>query len=495
MGPASTGARSSVSTPSITDAELLADFHCREGWSRRGDRWRGVRLTTLLALAGAADAAGYVTVGCGKYTAVLTREQAEDERVLLALEHEGAAGPRPAGFPRLVGPSDWDYFLSVKSVDRIEVTREPQQATAATIAPSRLEPDRPSRCGPVRPAPVASISSPRHGPPLPRTLREAEGRVRGQLKSTAERGELPRIVAPTLLSQGAPPAVRRSTIANMAHAAAIVLAGGKSSRMGSPKAALEWHGSTLLRRVTGIVARSVDGPVVVVSAPGQALPALDGAVEVVADEREGRGPLQGLLAGLAAIGDRAEVAYVSSTDVPLLHPAFVRRVVGALDDDGDVVLPEVGGYRQPLSAAYRTSLLSTVEELIAADRMRPAFLFERSRVLHMGEADLLQNGSLARLDPALASVSNLNEPADYERAHALPAPEIQVEKFGPLATRSARRRQTVRAWSLGAAAAGVDLALDEHIVAALNGDKITRDPDLPLVRGDTVAFMVADAGG
>jgi molybdenum cofactor guanylyltransferase len=281
----------------------------------------------------------------------------------------------------------------------------------------------------------------------------------------------------------------------MAQAAAIILAGGKSSRMGSPKAGLEWHGSTLLRRVTGIVARSVDGPVVVVSAPGQALPALDGAVEVVADEREGRGPLQGLAAGLAAISDRTEVAYVSSTDVPLLHPAFVRRIVGALDDQVDVVLPEVGGYRQPLAAAYRTGLLSTVEELIAADRMRPAFLFERCRVLNMEEADLLRNGSLARLDPTLASVRNLNEPADYERAHALPAPEIHVEKFGPLAARVATRRQTIRAWSLGAAAAEVELALDEHIVAALNGDKITRDPELPLVRGDTVAFMVADAGG
>ena len=265
--------------------------------------------------------------------------------------------------------------------------------------------------------------------------------------------------------------------------------------MGSPKAALGWHGSTLLRRVTGIVVRSVDGPVVVVSAPGQSLPALDATVEVVADEREGRGPLQGLAAGLAAIGFRAEVAYVSSTDVPLLHPAFVRRVVGALDDEVDVVLPEVGGYRQPLSAAYRTRLLSTVEELIAADRMRPAFLFERSRVLHMGEAELLRNGALARLDPGLASVSNLNEPADYERALALPAPEIQVEKFGPLATRSGLRRQVVSAWSLGAAAAAVDLSLDEHIVAALNGDKITRDSELPLVAGDTLAFMVADAGG
>ena len=272
----------------------------------------------------------------------------------------------------------------------------------------------------------------------------------------------------------------------MAQAAAIVLAGGKSSRMGSPKADLDWHGSTLLRRVTGILARSVAGPVVVVSAPGQALPALDASIEVVADAREGRGPLQGLAAGLAAIGDRAEVSYVSSTDVPLLHPAFVRRVVGALGGEVDVVLPEVGGYRQPLSAAYRIGLLSTVEELITADRLRPAFLFERSRVLHLREGDLLRNGSLARLDPGLTSVTNLNEPADYERACALPAPEIEVEKLGPLAT----GRHSVHAWSLGAAAAGVGLALDAQIAAALNGDQITRDPELPLVSGDSVAFTV-----
>ena len=124
---------------SLMDAELVADFHCHEGWSRLGERWRGVRLRTLLALAGAADEAGFVTIGSGEYTAVLTREQAEDERVLLALEHEGAASPRPAGLPRLVGPSEWDCFLSVKSVDLIEVTREPGQATAATIALARLE--------------------------------------------------------------------------------------------------------------------------------------------------------------------------------------------------------------------------------------------------------------------------------------------------------------------------------------------------------------------
>lgn len=281
----------------------------------------------------------------------------------------------------------------------------------------------------------------------------------------------------------------------MVQSAAIVLAGGRSSRMGSPKAALDWHGSTLLRRVTGIVGRVVSGPVVVVSAPGQILPELAPSVEVVADAREGRGPLQGLAAGLEAIGDRAEGAYVSSTDVPLLHPRFVRHVLDRLGDDVDVVLPEIGGYRQPLSAAYKVDLLGTVEELIAADQMRPAFLFARCRVMHLSGEAMLGDPALARLDPGLESVSNLNEPTDYHRAHDLPAPEVQVQRFGPLAQTDGARRQTVAAWTLGDAAETVGLTLDEHVVAALNGDQITRDPQLPLAAGDAVAFLVADAGG
>jgi molybdopterin-guanine dinucleotide biosynthesis protein A len=279
----------------------------------------------------------------------------------------------------------------------------------------------------------------------------------------------------------------------MAEAAAIILAGGRSSRMGSPKAALDWHGSTLLRRVIGLLARVVDGPIIVVRAPGQDLPDVAERAELVADAREGYGPMQGIAAGLAAIGGRAPVAYVSSTDVPLLHPAFVRRVIEGFDGEVDVVLPEVGGYRQPLAAAYRSDLLATVEELIAAERMRPAFLFERCRVRRLDDRAMLKDRSLARFDPDLASVSNLNEPADYERAHALPAPEIHVELFGSLATQTAApRRATARAWTLGHLASAMELELEEHIVPALNGDQISRDPQLPLVAGDTVGFMLAD---
>ena len=288
---------------------------------------------------------------------------------------------------------------------------------------------------------------------------------------------------------------RGSSIVGVHEAGAIILAGGKSSRMGSPKAALDWHGSTLLRRVTGLAERTVDGPVVVVRAPGQELPEIHPSIEVVEDAAEGRGPLQGLAAGLAAIGDRAEVAYVSSTDVPLLHPLFIRRVIGGFTDDVDVVLPEIHGFRQPLSAAYRTALLPQVEELVAADKLKPAFLFERCRVLRIDDAAMLRDAKLAALDPDLDSVRNLNEPSDYEQARGLPAPMIEVRRFGTLATNGAPRSQRAPAWTLGQLTDAIDLALDEHVVAALNGDQITRDRQLPLAVGDTVGFMVADAGG
>ena len=282
----------------------------------------------------------------------------------------------------------------------------------------------------------------------------------------------------------------------MARAAGIVLAGGRSSRMGTPKAALEWHGSTLLRHVVGLVGRSVDGPVVVVRAPGQTLPALPDGVEVVEDAREGRGPLQGLAAGLAAVRDRADAAYASSTDVPLLHPRFIRRVLGELDDDVDVVLPEVGGFHHPLAAAYRTQLADVVERLIAEDRMRPAFLFEACRVRRLDADALLADPALAAVDPDLDSLLNLNEPAEYEAARARLAPEVAVRVLGALRAASAVGDDpaAVAAATVGEAAAASGLNLDGHVVASLNGERTTRDPQMPLVTGDSVSFRAADAG-
>src|SRR5688500_8328210 len=99
----------------------------------------------------------------------------------------------------------------------------------------------------------------------------------------------------------------------------IVLAGGKSTRMGTSKALLPFGPETMLQRVVRLLG-TVVSPIVVVSAPGQELPTLPAGIIVTHDEREARGPLEGLRAGLKALPDTIDRAYVTSCDVPLLVP-------------------------------------------------------------------------------------------------------------------------------------------------------------------------------
>lgn len=261
----------------------------------------------------------------------------------------------------------------------------------------------------------------------------------------------------------------------------VVLAGGRSSRMGTAKAALEWHGSTLLYRTVALLAHTLDGPVLVVAAPGQQLPPLPSYVEVVADPVEGRGPLQGIAVGLAAAAGWAPTAFVCSTDMPFLHPAFVRCVLGGLGD-ADVALPFARGFRQPLAAGYRTALADLATTLVADGMLRPGMLFDRCTVAHLDAARLLADPDVARLDPELDSVVNVNEPADYATARARPPAEIT------LALDAGTRR--VRAATLGELGIGPG-----HHVVTLNGDRIAPDPLLPLVAGDTVTVRGSARAG
>lgn len=267
--------------------------------------------------------------------------------------------------------------------------------------------------------------------------------------------------------------------------------------MGTAKAGLEWHGSTLLFRAAAVLARTVAGPVVVVAAPGQELPELPAGIAVVEDPVEGLGPMQGLAVGLAALEDRAEAAFVCSTDLPFLHPAYIRRVLRELTDsaDVDVVLPVARGFRQPLAAAYRTRIAGLVADLLAQGNDRPGMIFKHCAVTQLDDAGLLADPALAKYDPELASVVNVNTQEDYRAAQDQEPPEVVVERFGALAKGGGHRPSAVRAATIGAAAVAVGLTLDRHVVAALNGDQVTKDGRLPLVAGDTVAFLSADAGG
>jgi len=190
----------------------------------------------------------------------------------------------------------------------------------------------------------------------------------------------------------------------------IVLAGGKSTRMGAAKAMLPFGPETMLQRVVRLLA-TVVSPIVVVGASDQELPELPPAVIVTRDEREGRGPLEGLRAGLKSLASLADVAYVTSCDVPLLVPAFVVRMIDLLGDH-DIAVMEIDGFPHPLSAIYRRRVLPHVESLLAADRLRPVFLFEAVRTRRVKPEEMTV------VDPELKTLRNLNTPEDYRAALA-----------------------------------------------------------------------------
>jgi molybdopterin-guanine dinucleotide biosynthesis protein A len=175
--------------------------------------------------------------------------------------------------------------------------------------------------------------------------------------------------------------------------------------MGTSKAMLPFGPETMLQRVLRLLGGVVD-PIVAVAARDQELPELPGGVIVTRDEREQRGPLEGLRAGLKALPDSADAAYVTSCDVPLLAPDFVTRMIDLLGDH-DIAVMEVDGFPHPLSAVYRRDVLPQVESLLAQDKLRPVFLFEAVRTRRVKPEEMVS------VDPQLRTLRNLNTREDY----------------------------------------------------------------------------------
>jgi len=190
----------------------------------------------------------------------------------------------------------------------------------------------------------------------------------------------------------------------------IVLCGGKSTRMGVPKATLPFGDEAMLQRVVRLLGEVVS-PIVVVAAREQSLPPLPDTVMITRDEREAKGPLEGIRAGLSSLPPSIDAAYITSCDVPLLAPAFVQRMIELMGDH-DIAVMEVDGFPHPLSAIYRRNTLPHVESLLASDRLRPVFLFDAVRTRRVKPEEM------TAVDPELRTLRNLNTPEDYRAALA-----------------------------------------------------------------------------
>jgi molybdopterin-guanine dinucleotide biosynthesis protein A len=198
----------------------------------------------------------------------------------------------------------------------------------------------------------------------------------------------------------------------------LILAGGRSARMGRDKAWLDLDGMPLVERVArqllplaGEILFSANDP-----APFADLVArLPVPGRVVRDIFADAGPLAGLHAGLAAAS--FETALAVATDMPFVAHGVVEEMVG-LCDEPDAVVPRLAaqGYGEPqpepLHAVYRKTCLPAIEAALAANRRRVVSFLPDVNVCYVDEP------LLRAIDPDLTSFRNVNTPEEWAAAQA-----------------------------------------------------------------------------
>jgi molybdopterin-guanine dinucleotide biosynthesis protein A/molybdopterin converting factor small subunit len=289
----------------------------------------------------------------------------------------------------------------------------------------------------------------------------------------------------------------------MADAAAVILVGGKSSRMGRAKALLPFDNEPLIAHVVRRF-KSWFPEIIVVAAPDQELPELSAVL--VRDEIAYQGPVSGIYHGLKAA--TKDVCFVTSCDAPFLNFELIDHLLEQISDY-DVVVPFWQERFQPLHAIYRTSVVPLLKEQLERGELRPIFLYDKVRTRKIQEAEI------RRLDPEGLSFLNMNSPADYDAALQLwrerNTISVSVELFG--VARMLTKTQSVSLdLNEGATLAQVFSALGEKLPALvgrvlnsgglihgyscnLNGLNFVRAPDIKVSSGDKIFILSADAGG
>jgi molybdopterin-guanine dinucleotide biosynthesis protein A len=183
----------------------------------------------------------------------------------------------------------------------------------------------------------------------------------------------------------------------------FILAGGKSTRMGTDKAFIEFEGRTLLARAFDL-ARSVTPNVSIVGAGEKFAP----FAPVVEDIFPDRGPLGGIHAALRA--SQTELNFMLAVDMPFLSVTFLQYLGGEARTaaGATVIVPRSDGRRQPLCAVYRPRFADVAEQALLAGRNRIDSLFDAIETRVIGEDELARAGFPSPI------FRNLNTPEQLE---------------------------------------------------------------------------------
>jgi molybdopterin-guanine dinucleotide biosynthesis protein A len=303
-------------------------------------------------------------------------------------------------------------------------------------------------------------------------------------------------------------------------ATAVILAGGKSSRMGRPKALLPFGNEPLIAHVVRDL-KNMFAEAVVVAAPEQELPILPAVL--VRDEVAYQGPVSGIYHGLKA--STKQVCFVTSCDAPFLNLQLIAHLLSQISDC-DVVVPYWQERFQPLLAVYRTSVLPLLKAQLERGELRPIFLYDKVRT------QKVDGDQIRRFDPEGLSFLNMNSPADYgaalarwknqwrieqetaSRPASISVPDsvyVTVELFG-VARLLAKTKEVSLSLAHDATLADVFSALAEKLpvlvgriinsdglvggyACNINGLNFVRASGAKVNSGDKIFLLSADAGG
>ena len=190
----------------------------------------------------------------------------------------------------------------------------------------------------------------------------------------------------------------------MMQATAMILAGGKSTRMGKDKAFLQVGKEKIIDRLVAGLKETFDQVLIVSNEPA-AYKYLE--VDIVSDIIPGLGPLSGMHAGLKSAKHRHSL--VMACDMPFINIKLGKMLVEEVPGF-DVVVPQVGAYLQPLFAVYDKSCIQPIEECLKNSISKTTALYPKVRVKYISQEKI---AAVADLDMVFL---NINTPEELEKA-------------------------------------------------------------------------------
>jgi len=184
----------------------------------------------------------------------------------------------------------------------------------------------------------------------------------------------------------------------------IVLAGGRSSRMGRDKSVLPWQNSNLVQTVIRKVAQVCEDIVLVSNQPRN----VPHGVRVVGDIIPDMGPLGGIHAGLTHA--KHSFAFVTACDMPYIVPEAISFLLQQAGEEWDVVIPTNGDQFEPMFAVYRKTCIPAIEAMLKDNRRQIIGFFSLIRLKKIDVSCLRQ------FDKELTMFTNINTAEEYERA-------------------------------------------------------------------------------